>query len=484
MMDGREVHYTANRTNVLEHSWTSRGNHIVKILCHATPPMSATPGFRQYDLFIDGQSFFTMPKMYELGLRSGTRDRAGAPRSAVPPASVKAPRSAEEEQEDLQKAIRASLEESRAHLEQRGMAPTAAPVPQPAPAAVPEGDDLMSLGMGDPTVPNVGYDGGYGAYQQPAASGYQQSAYQQPPAYEQPAAPVYQQPPGTPSYPTSNAGAASYPALPATPSAGQDPGYYAQQPPAPAPYYAPAAAPQSTTLLTETYTPNPGGPTDVYDTYAPEDPFAPKAAPPATHTQMANEILNAYSSPPPAGGNVGFESPDVKAGNEQALVAVNGDTPGMIQFEEEAPLNPFDAALKKLVNVDHIDQPAEVHLEVKKKEDESEAMKKKGKSKGLPPAAHQVVGGQATLNQISEVKSKKAPKEDIMKAPPQLFSPEAQQAGMMVVYGQPNQQGPPPLQQQQGGFGVGYTQPGYGAQPGYAPQPGYSYTAQPPRAYY
>ncbi|KAL7567764.1 hypothetical protein ACA910_000519 [Epithemia clementina (nom. ined.)] len=511
MMDGKEVHYSTNRTNVLEHSWTSRGNHIVKVLCHATPPMTATPGFRQYDLFVDGQSFFTMPKMYELGLRSGSRDHRGGgggigTRSAYPPpGSVKAPKSEEEEQEDLQRAIRASLEESRAHLEQRaGGPPTPAPVPPPAPPALTDGDDLMSLGMGDPTVP--GYDNGYGAsaYQQPQAY-QQQPGYQQPPMYEQ----SYQQPPAAPVYPTSNAGAGSYPALPASPA--QDPGYYAQQPPAASPYgaapvygapvygaapsYVPASpAPQSSTLLTENYTPNPSGPADLYDSYASEDPFAPKAAPPATHSQKANEILSAYASPSQMPG--GYGSPDLKTGNDLALVTTNGSSPGsmaMMNFEEEEPLNPFDAALKKLVNVDHIDQPAEVHLAVKKKENEADTMKKKGKSKGLPPAAHQVVGGQATLAQISEVKPKKAPKEDIMKPPPQLFSADAQQAGMMVVYGQPNQQqGPPALQPQ--GFGVGFSQPGYGAQPGYGPQPGYGaqpgygpqpgYAAQPPRTYY
>ena len=500
MMDGREVHYSTNRTNVLEHSWTSRGNHIVKVLCHATLPLSAAPGFRQYDLFIDGQSFFTMPKMYELGLRSGSRDnRVSGPRSALPPpAAVKAPRSAQEEQEDLQKAIKASLEESRAHLEQKSMAPPP-PVAAPAPPAVPDGDDLMSLGMGDPTVP-AGYDSVFGAsasqpYQQ-APAYQQQVGYQQPPIYEEPSAyqqqPAYQQPTGTPAYPTSNAGSAAYPALPASTATAQDPAYY-PPPPAPAPYMAPpttpsvtyatpaASPPQTGTVLPDTFTPNPSGPADLYDTYAAEDPFAPRAAPPATHSQVTNEILSEYMSPAPATGAqpAGLATP---GGAGQALA--NGDTPGsaaMIKFEDDEPSNPFDAALKKLVNVDHIDQPAEVHLAVKKKEEESEKMRKKGKSKGLPPAAHQVVGGQATLDQISEVKSKKEPKEDIMKAPPQLFSAEAQQAGMMVVYGQPAQQGPPPLQKPQG-FGVGYPQQAaYPVQPGYAAQPGYS---QPPPAYY
>ena len=30
--------------------------------------MSAEPGFRQYDFFVDGRSFFSFPKVYRLGL--------------------------------------------------------------------------------------------------------------------------------------------------------------------------------------------------------------------------------------------------------------------------------------------------------------------------------------------------------------------------------------------------------------------------------
>ena len=36
-----------------------------------TAPMTAEPGFRQYDFFVDGRSFFTFPKVYRLGLTPG-----------------------------------------------------------------------------------------------------------------------------------------------------------------------------------------------------------------------------------------------------------------------------------------------------------------------------------------------------------------------------------------------------------------------------
>ena len=459
VMDGKEVHYSSSRTGVLDHSWTSRGNHVYKVVCHAAPPVSAVPGFRQYDLFIDGQSFFQFPKVYELGLRGERRGRSAG--STAAPAGVKAPRTPREEEEELQKAIRASLAESKQHLEKSKPPPAPAPVPVPAyaspapayaaapPAALPGyPDDSMSVGMGDPTQPS------YAPFSQA------------PPAYGAPP-PAYGAAPPV-SYPTSNAGAAAYPALP--PSA-----------PAPAPYsaptpaYAPAPAPipESNALFDNNYSSAPPAPAATpFDSFAPgavaEDPFAPK---PPSHTDIATGIMSAYGPATPAPAPAALP-PSESSGVEAPPPA----SPAMMKFEEEAPQNPFDAALKNLVNIDHIDQPASSHLKsaIKKEEEEKEKLKKKGTSKGLPPAAANVVGHQATLSQIGEVKEKKEPSKPVMNAPPQLFSPQAVQAGAMVVYGDTsNNNGPPPLQRQ--GFGVGAMQqqqqayyqapPQYGAPP-------------------
>ena len=68
LADGQEVHYSNSRNNVFDFSWTMRGNHVLKVVAHASPPISATPGFRQYDFFVDGQSFFSFPKVFRLGL--------------------------------------------------------------------------------------------------------------------------------------------------------------------------------------------------------------------------------------------------------------------------------------------------------------------------------------------------------------------------------------------------------------------------------
>jgi hypothetical protein len=75
------VHYSNSRGSVFDFSWTMRGNHVLKVVAHASPPLSAQPGFRQYDFFVNGQSFFTFPKVYRLGLAPND------PRGHAPPAA-------------------------------------------------------------------------------------------------------------------------------------------------------------------------------------------------------------------------------------------------------------------------------------------------------------------------------------------------------------------------------------------------------------
>lgn len=138
LCDGQEVHYTNSRNNVFDFSWTMRGNHVLKVVAHASPPLSATPGFRQYDFFVDGQSFFSFPKVYRLGLAPNDPRAVASPHS--PPsmadrgrsynpnannstrsngsaniANIEAPHNPDEEEAYLREAIKNSLaEEQRA----------------------------------------------------------------------------------------------------------------------------------------------------------------------------------------------------------------------------------------------------------------------------------------------------------------------------------------------------------------------------------
>ena len=81
LCDGQEVHYSNSRSNIFDFSWTMKGNHVLKVVAHASPPLSPTPGFRQYDFFVNGQSFFTFPKVFRLGLAANDPRGAGSPTS-------------------------------------------------------------------------------------------------------------------------------------------------------------------------------------------------------------------------------------------------------------------------------------------------------------------------------------------------------------------------------------------------------------------
>ena len=70
----------------------------------------------------------------------------------------------------------------------------------------------------------------------------------------------------------------------------------------------------------------------------------------------------------------------------------------------EKPLSEFDKALKRLVNVDRIDEPAEQEHVLTLKQKKEEHKTKDGRSKGLPPVAIGLVGSNASLDHIKKVK--------------------------------------------------------------------------------
>lgn len=162
LADGHEVHFSNSRSNVFDYSWTMKGNHVLKIVAHANTPLSPTPGFRQYDFFVNGQSFFGFPKVFRLGLapndprgqispsnaammaessrRPGSGRNpggVGGPRhSANNIASLEAPGNQDEEEAYLQEAIRQSLKDDAKPK----------PAPPPAPPV-----DLLDFGDSNPT---------------------------------------------------------------------------------------------------------------------------------------------------------------------------------------------------------------------------------------------------------------------------------------------------------------------------------------------
>ena len=92
-MDGKEVHMSrAARGNTrFEYSWTIKGNHQLKIIANGTPPMGdMARHVRQFDLELDGMSYFTFSQIYQLGRRSGSssnkyQKRQDSPGAEAPP---------------------------------------------------------------------------------------------------------------------------------------------------------------------------------------------------------------------------------------------------------------------------------------------------------------------------------------------------------------------------------------------------------------
>jgi hypothetical protein len=513
-MDGREIHFSSSRVGLIDFSWNTKGNHVLKVVCHASAPMTPTPGFRQYDLLINGQSFFRMPKVFELGVKgiaalddhrsSGAYGEVGS-RSAYggdggyggysgsdgygePP--VRGPRTPSEEDLELQRAIQASLEESKLHLSS-GSSKAGESAPDmlsesPAPANV----DLLGFDSGPApsSFPAILPDSPANYSNAPPASFASPGqpyggAPQQPYAALPPSQPPYGSPP-PPAYGTAPApyGAAPPAAYGAGPPAsyGAPPSQeYLALPPSQPPYGSPPAATQPPQ---QQWTPPPAQPSqyvaqpsygNAYAGYATEDPFAPKAP---SHHDIASDILKAYGGGTPTSATNGpvYGSPQPtgyyqpgqpfptsaettpmgysqeQSNGSVATLSMNKLT---LTDSDETPKNPFEATLKKLVNIDHIDQPADEQIKLTMKQQEDERAKKnRNKSVPLPPAAARVVGSGATLKDIAKVKPP-VKMEPVMAPPPGLYTGEASTA--LVAYGQ----GPPPLQPR--GFGVVHMQGQY-----------------------
>jgi hypothetical protein len=81
LADDKEVHFSTGGKMTdtrFETAWGMPGGHMVKLIAHAAPPLVHKPGFRQFDLQIDGCSFFDFPKIFQLGTK---KSRALVPMS-------------------------------------------------------------------------------------------------------------------------------------------------------------------------------------------------------------------------------------------------------------------------------------------------------------------------------------------------------------------------------------------------------------------
>mmetsp|Transcript_15393 Transcript_15393/g.22669 ORF Transcript_15393/g.22669 Transcript_15393/m.22669 type:complete len:246 (+) Transcript_15393:244-981(+) len=69
-LDGESIHVSTKSGGVFEHSWKLNGVRVCRVVCYAHPKKSqkANPNFRQYDLIVDGQSFFNFSRVEQLGM--------------------------------------------------------------------------------------------------------------------------------------------------------------------------------------------------------------------------------------------------------------------------------------------------------------------------------------------------------------------------------------------------------------------------------
>ena len=79
MSNGQQIYTGLNKSRIFEYAWFNKNGTHLRIQAHSTVPMGSAQGTRQYDLFIDGKSFFSMPKVYEIGLKGTAMDDTRIP---------------------------------------------------------------------------------------------------------------------------------------------------------------------------------------------------------------------------------------------------------------------------------------------------------------------------------------------------------------------------------------------------------------------
>jgi hypothetical protein len=406
LVDGQEVHFaTARVTDKLQASWTMKGGHQMQVAAHAaTPIFNNIPGFRQFDLLIDGLSFWDMPKMYELGTNRGA---ARAPQSTRSSAynNYSVPAAQEETQLETRGTRRTS---ETSDMDRRMASAQVVEAPQTQQAPIPRvdsvPDDILS------TVTPVSDFADLLEVSRPT--------FVSPTSVMDAFSPVAVKPSYQNAFPSQ---------------ANQILNCYATQPQ--------SAPPAFLALVNESHTH--GGwspsanvtPTASYITHLP--PFSPQAS--QTYHQSF-EACHGEASGSPATQTLASTTLTMAHLSFQDVASTKDD--GM---------TPIEKALSSLVNLENISETVETAEQIKAKQ-KREA---NHRSKPRPPATPQWnLGQNASLSDIKSSAPQKQP-TNIMRT--HAFHPVAAQTGMMVPYGAAST-----MQQQQtggipspNGFGAG-----------------------------
>jgi hypothetical protein len=294
MANNIQVYQAIDRSSYFEHSWVMKGNHVIKVVAFANN--TSTVG-KQYDLLVDGHSFFNLPKTFELGLKGAAKGMKRIPgvydysKGGATPTTTRTsgrsydvispPHTAKEEQDNIKLAIQASLRESQSHLESRGQQfnnsgneQKAAP-PAPVPAQVGARPSTA------PTVANAEVNL-IDFFDAPANS--TMSVIAPPPTSTMMSA-------ATPPFPPSTMSAATPPLPPSTMSAATPPLPPSSMSIGTAPMYQGATVPVNTTVpgrqisaMSDPFAP---APTEQH-----HDAFTPQ---PPTYNDISSQIMQSYS---------------------------------------------------------------------------------------------------------------------------------------------------------------------------------------------
>ncbi|CAB9530404.1 expressed unknown protein [Seminavis robusta] len=434
--DGKEVHFSLGKRGEtkFEATWPMDGGHILKIVAHATPPLRSSPGFKQFDLLLDGMSFFDMPSVYELGAHNPRRVAFAVSPSAHqhavshhynqpnPGSERFASRMSHfEDAHSMNSGSFSSLEPVQANgfsgparrntldpVPAGRHAPVVVVPPEDVLSEIPRGTDLLAVPAAASNVPD-----------------------EFTPVVVQAASPTFQD--------VSNQILSAY--------------------------GPPATSTGPPTLAYEPHTHYQPAPQQQLQQY-------PASVPSSTQHQYYGAALVSPDASM-ASANSGFQVPQQRemVVNEKPVESPTPNqtiAPTMTMMkplelaelrDSPPPIGAMDQAVHNLVNLHDLMEIKATPEQIKTKRQKELMVKKEHKSRPKPPAINDYhVGSNASLADIKQHKKPSAPPaKEVMKM--HAFDPAAAQAGMMVVYGQP-QQAPPSIPAATG-FGAGAYNGGY-----------------------
>lgn len=462
LADGQEVHFSQGKITegTFETSWTMTGGHLLQIVAHAAPPLFHTPGFRQFDLLLDGCSYFDMPKIFELGTQRALKklNIGSVPHQqshfALPPSEnspenyhVRYSRS-ERMPSDL------SSDDDNDHAaHHRRRAPSPPRRAESLPAIVSQGSKEVSV----KTVDNLLESGpssdlltsGDGVIDEftpapavPTVSPVNQSYFNNHQILTAPgmtAPPAMVTPTNHALLVLANEPHTYYnPGQPQAPSYGQQPSLQPQQstyqyapPQQPQVYQTPQYQQQQQQQQQNTFQAPQYTHQQPFQT--PHNPYAPSSCQTAT-IQSPQPMQVSPDTPVRPTLSVDTSTVALEQGGVQPSPIFSMQPLDLADLEgrDQPPMSEMQSAMQKLVNLENIADCKETPEQIKAKE--RKLNKGPIKSKPLPPAAPEWQGRDAKLGDIQQrAPAKQAPSKDIMRT--HAFDPAAAQAGMMVVYG-------------------------------------------------